>query len=245
MSKKFELPQSHIKDLLRNNHDINIGADAVRKCQEHLQDLKIKINMEISEVMTKENRKIIKEPQLKKALNRIGIETGFNFDLLRLTKADMRRLLEDNKSEYMISAEAVIRMQNVIEYYLRSIGDIAFEYLTKNGRKTMNADTENFAFNSFNQKKAEFNLDKFIKKKAANSITNSRKIIAKNEKKISEKKPTELHPNNKKRIINDEKKRFNIELKNNSKITLSELEQYLFEAANILRGPIDKADYKS
>lgn len=29
------------------------------------------------------------------------------------------------------------------------------------------------------------------------------------------------------------------------RISLSELEQYLFEAANIIRGPIDKADYKS
>ena len=28
-------------------------------------------------------------------------------------------------------------------------------------------------------------------------------------------------------------------------ITLSELEQYLWGAANILRGPIDKADFKS
>jgi type I restriction enzyme M protein len=31
----------------------------------------------------------------------------------------------------------------------------------------------------------------------------------------------------------------------NNKITLSELEQYLWGAANILRGPIDKADFKS
>lgn len=31
----------------------------------------------------------------------------------------------------------------------------------------------------------------------------------------------------------------------NSKITLSELEQYLWGAANILRGPVDKADFKS
>ena len=82
----------------------NIGADAIKICLEHLQDFKTKINMEINEVMTKENRKIIKEPQLKKALKRIDIETEFNFDLLRLTKADMRRLLEDNENEYMIRA---------------------------------------------------------------------------------------------------------------------------------------------
>src|SRR3990170_4952146 len=31
----------------------------------------------------------------------------------------------------------------------------------------------------------------------------------------------------------------------NDKITLSELEQYLWGAANILRGPVDKADFKS
>ena len=34
-------------------------------------------------------------------------------------------------------------------------------------------------------------------------------------------------------------------LNGNNKITLSELEQYLWGAANILRGPIDKADFKS
>lgn len=34
-------------------------------------------------------------------------------------------------------------------------------------------------------------------------------------------------------------------LNGNDKITLSELEQYLWGAANILRGPIDKADFKS
>ena len=32
---------------------------------------------------------------------------------------------------------------------------------------------------------------------------------------------------------------------NNGEITLSELEQYLWGAANILRGPVDKADFKS
>jgi type I restriction enzyme M protein len=31
----------------------------------------------------------------------------------------------------------------------------------------------------------------------------------------------------------------------NGPISLSELEQYLWGAANILRGPVDKADYKS
>ena len=30
-----------------------------------------------------------------------------------------------------------------------------------------------------------------------------------------------------------------------TEITLSELEQYLWGAANILRGPVDKADFKS
>ncbi len=44
---------------------------------------------------------------------------------------------------------------------------------------------------------------------------------------------------------NDKKKRDNKFSIGSSKITLSELEQYLFEAANIIRGPIDKADYKS
>ena len=32
---------------------------------------------------------------------------------------------------------------------------------------------------------------------------------------------------------------------NNEEISLSELKQYLWGAANILRGPIDKADFKS
>ena len=31
----------------------------------------------------------------------------------------------------------------------------------------------------------------------------------------------------------------------NGEISLSELEQYLWGAANILRGPVDKADFKS
>ena len=30
-----------------------------------------------------------------------------------------------------------------------------------------------------------------------------------------------------------------------TKITLSDLEQYLFEAANILRGPVEHADFKT
>lgn len=44
---------------------------------------------------------------------------------------------------------------------------------------------------------------------------------------------------------NDKKKRDNKFSTSSAKITLSELEQYLFEAANILRGPVEHADFKT
>ena len=68
MSKEIELPKSHIRDLLRNNHDVLIGSDAIASVNELVQNLKTQINAEIHKIMQNEGRTIIKKDQILKAI---------------------------------------------------------------------------------------------------------------------------------------------------------------------------------
>lgn len=146
MTEEIKLPVSHIKDLLRNGNDVYIGSDSVEKINELLNHFKKKLNKTVHEIMSNENRQIIQGRHLHNALSKIGISTQKRYEENRLTKADMRRILDDPERGYSISEDAILILQNDVEHLLREIGNRSKIYLQIMDRKTINAEAVELAY---------------------------------------------------------------------------------------------------
>lgn len=247
MSERLELPKAHIKDLLRNNNEVLIASDAIEAVHEKINELKSRINREINSLMTTEARKIIQKEQISQILSKIGLATDVHFNELRLSKADMRRILEDPESDFMISNAAIIIMQHVIENFLRTSGENAFIYIQKHGRKTLNAESLTFAFKNIDSEillteksrsgeRKKTGLDQFINRDVLTNSNNEIPSSIQNENDLNIK----TIKTNKLKATNNNSKN----ISKNSKNGAIGFEDKLWQAADKMRNNMDPALYK-